>query len=61
MPHAGGLYDQPLADIIEMETVNFAYKAFSAFYRASRDNRFIEWSEQFPDLAQFVADHRSDV
>ncbi len=59
LPVAGGLFDQPLAVMTEMETALRVHEAFAGRLAAIRAKKAIEWAEAHPHLVRLCAEVES--
>lgn len=53
LPKSGGLFDQPLAVMIQMEVVQYIAETFQERAAAAEAKKLIEWSTANPDKLNY--------
>ncbi len=53
LPAAGGLFDQPLAVMNQMEQALYVAETFRERAEAAKNNRLVQWAEQNPEKLSY--------
>ena len=53
LPRAGGLFDQPLAVMTQMEAAHYTAESFRERASAAKSGKLIEWAEANPDKVSY--------